>query len=158
MPDGMPVTGVVPLSEMKGDDEEETRLLQGLSELAQRFLSGFEWCDSISDFYFGDGVGGIFAVFFARIKPAGHDIDEWLWVIVGDIPPAYLVTDVCCAPKQAMEGYIKEMRKWVAAAKRGYTSEDIIPVNVPPTPEEAERLEKRLDCLQFELLPQWFVG
>ena len=96
MSDGMPVTGVVPLSQMKGDDEEENRLLQEMSKRAQRYLSGFKWCESILDFYFGDGVGGVFAVFFARIKPASPEIDEWLWVIIGDIPPAYLVTDVCC--------------------------------------------------------------
>lgn len=47
-----------------------------------------------------------------------------------------------------MEGYIEEMRKWVAAAYKRKTEPDIIPVEVPATPESAESLEKRLDTLR----------
>ena len=158
MPNAFPVTGVVPISQMVGDEEEETRLLRELSEEARTYLSSFPWCKAITDLYFGDGIGGIIGIFFAHIEPTQPDIDEWLWVIVGDLPPAYLVTDLCCTPKQAAEGYIEEMRKWVAAAKAGRTSEEIIPVNVPATPEWATALEKRLDTLEFEVLPKWFSG
>ena len=156
MQTALPVTGVVSISQMVGDDEEDTRLLREMCELARSYLSSFSWCKAITDFYFGDGIGGIIAIFFAHIEPTQPDVDEWLWVIVGDIPPAYLVTDDCCTPQQAAEGYIEEMRRWVAAAKIGQTSEDIIPVNVPATPEWAATLEKRLDALQFDVLPKWF--
>ena len=141
---------------MVGDDDEDTKLLRGMAEEARRYLSSFEWCRSIRQFYFGDGIGGVIGIFFAHIEPARADVDEWLWVIVGDIPPAYLVTDDCCTPKQAAEGYIREMRRWVASAKLGRTSSDIIPVNVPANPEWAAELEKRLDALEFEILPKWF--
>ena len=156
MHNGLPVTGVVPVADMVGENEEETRYLREMAERAQHFLMSFSWCKSIRSFYFGDGIGGIIGIFFAHIEAARSDVDEWLWVIVGDVPPAYLVTDVCCTPKQAAEGYIREMRRWVGAAKERRTAEDIIPVNVPATPEWAEKLEKRLDCLQFDLLPKWF--
>lgn len=106
---------------------------------------------------FGDGIGGIIGIFFAHIEPERSDVDEWLWVIVGDLPPAYLVTDDCRTPKEAAGGYISEMRRWVDAAKSGDSLQGVIPVNVPATPEWAAGLEKRLDALEFELLPQWFT-
>jgi hypothetical protein len=152
----LPVKGIIPISQMIGDDEEETRLLHELSERAQAFLSSFAWCVSISEFYFGDGIGGIFGVFFARIQPARPAIDDFLWVIVGDLPSAYLVTDACKTPSQAMDAYIEEMRKWIALAKKGETSRNVIPVNVPATPEWAKVLEGRLDTLQHEILPGFF--
>jgi hypothetical protein len=154
----LPVTGVVPISQIMGDEEEDTRLLQEMSEEAQMYLSSFAWCNAIDEFYFGEGVGGVFAVFFARIKPKRPDVDEWLWVIVGDVPPAYLVTDVCRTPKEAAEAYIEQMRKWVAAARLSQTSKDIIPVNVPATPEWAETLHTRLNTLEFEVIPKWFIS
>jgi hypothetical protein len=155
MPYELPVTGVVPISQMIGDDEEETRLLHGLLTRAQAFLSSFAWCVSISELYFGEGIGGIFGVFFAHIHPSRTDIDTFLWIIVGDIPSAYLVTDRCKTPSQAIRAYIEEIRKWVELARQGKTSSDVIPVNVPATPEWAEILGRRLNTLEQEILPQW---
>jgi hypothetical protein len=123
---------------------------------ARAFLSSFDWCESIAELYFGDGVGGVFAVFFAHIKPSRPDVDEYLWVLVGDLPSAYLVTDDCRTPHEALEGYIEEMRKWIQLAKKSRTSPDVIPVNVPATPEWAEALESRLDKLEQEIIPQYF--
>jgi hypothetical protein len=42
------------------------------------------------------------------------------------------------------------MRKWVALAKQGRTSRDVIPVNAPATPESAETLEARLNADKSE--------
>jgi len=142
---------------MLGESEEETALVRAMSERAQAFLSSFAWCESIEEFYFGDGIGNIFAAFFARIKPSRPSVDEYLWVVVGDVPPAYLVTDHCHTPKEAICAYIEEMRKWVAAARLGQNPRDVIPVNAPATPESAEALNRRLDTLEYEILPKWFV-
>lgn len=68
----------------------------------------------------------------------------------------YLVTDDCQTPKDALEGYIWEMRKWVALAAKGQSSKDVIPVNVPSTPEWAEALGSRLDTLEQSIIPEWF--
>jgi hypothetical protein len=56
---------------------------------------------------------------------------------------------------EALDGYIWEMRKWVALAKEGRTSDDVIPVNVPATPTWAESLENRLDALERKIIPIW---
>jgi hypothetical protein len=56
---------------------------------------------------------------------------------------------------ETLDGYIWEMRKWVALAKEGRTSDDVIPVNVPATPTWAESLENRLDALERKIIPIW---
>lgn len=158
MADVLPVSGVVPISRMSGEDAAETELLRRMEQEARRFISQFEWCDGMNEFYFGGGIGGIFAVFLADIKPAQPAVDRYLWIVVGDIPSAYLVTDDCPDPREALEGYIWEMRKCVVLARQGLTSEDVIPVNVPATPEWAKQLEGRLDWLEQKIIPSWFTS
>jgi hypothetical protein len=125
-----------------------------MAERAENFLKSFSWCLAIRESFFGAGIGKIIAVFLFRIAPVRPDVNEWLWVIVGDLPPAYLVTDRCKNPSEAVEGYIEEMSKWVEGARHGRASANVIPVNVPPTPEWAENLHSRLETLKTTILPQ----
>lgn len=154
----LPVSGVVPIAEMRGENDDETQRLRKMEVKARGFLSHFDWCSEIREFYFGDGIGDVFAIFLARIIPSRQSVDEYVWIVVGDIPPAYLVTDDCPSPKEALKGYIWEMRKWVALAKQGRTSPAVIPVNAPATPESAETLEGRLNALELRIIPIWFTS
>lgn len=149
------VRGVVPVDQMFGDDEKDTMLLRTMASRAQEYILSFSWCKSIRAAYFGDGCGGVVALFFFRIEPSKADVDEWTWVVVGDVPHAYLVIDDCKTPSQALEGYIDEMSKWVDLAKKGRTSKRVIPVNAPATPEYAEALEGRLKFLRDVMVPSF---
>jgi hypothetical protein len=141
---------------MTGEDEDETRRLREMEQTARDFISNFDWCNEVLQFYFGAGVGDVIAVFLAQIRPDQDSVDEYLWIVVGDLPSAYLVTDACANPKAALEGYIWEMRKWVALARQGQSSDDVIPVNVPAIPEWAEALGSRLDFVEKKIIPRLF--
>jgi hypothetical protein len=149
----IPVKGIIPLDELFAEQEEGTAALCDMAEEAQSYLEAFPWCVSIEEGYFGDGVPDVVAVFLFRIDPSRPNIDEWLWVIVGDLPPAYLLTHISKTPSQAIEGYIEEMTKWVELAKEGKFSDKVIPVDVPSTPENAEDLEERLQVLARDVVP-----
>ncbi len=149
----VPVRCIIPLNLMKGDDAEDSRLLRIMADGAENYLRSFKWCKGIREAFFGDGYGGIVAVFLFRIDRGSSDVDEWLWVVFGDVPPAYLVTDECKTPSEALTGYIGEMSKWVALAKEGRSSSDVIPVYVPSTPENADDLAKRLTILREIVVP-----
>jgi hypothetical protein len=150
---GIPIKGVVPLDEMIGGDDEDTKLLRVMASGAENYLRSFPWCKSIREVYFGDGYGGVVAVFLFHIEPTRMDVDEWLWVISCDVSPAYLVTDSCKTPSQALEGYIEEVSKWMQLAKQGGSSKNVIPVYMPATPENAADVERRLRVLQEVIVP-----
>jgi hypothetical protein len=151
----LPISGVVPLAEMRGENSEETELLLLAANAAKKYLEAFPWCKHVVESYFGDGIGGVVEIFCFRIAPARPSVDEWLWVIVGDIPPAYLVTDNCRTPSEALQGYIEEISKWVNLAKEGRSSNNVIPVAASPTPDNATDLEKRLCFLRDFALPRF---
>ena len=148
-----PVKGVVPLSQMIGGDDEDTRLLQLRASGAENYLRCFPWCKRIREIYYGDGYGGIVAVFLSRIESSRSNVDEWLWVIFGDLPPAYLVTDSCKSPSEALDRYVHEMSKWVQLAREARSSNDVIPVYVPASPENAADVERRMKFLQEVIVP-----
>lgn len=149
----IPAKRIVPLDQLFGGDDEDTTLLRTMASHAENYLRSFSWCKRIREGYFGDGYGGIVAVFLFRIEPSRPDVDEWLWVVFGDVPPAYLVTDFCKTPSQALEGYIDEMMRWVEAAKESRQSTEIIPVNVPATPENSADVERRMKFLKEIIVP-----
>ena len=149
----IPVKGVVPVDQMVGGDDEDTKLLRVMASGAEKYIHSFPWCKNIREVYFGDGYGGVVAVFLFHIEPTRADVDEWLWVISCDLSPAYLVTDSCKTPSQALEGYIEEVSKWIQLAKQGRSSKDVIPVYMPATPENAADVERRLKVLQEAIVP-----
>jgi hypothetical protein len=74
-------------------------------------------------------------------------------VIVGDLPPAYIVTEENPTPAAALEAYIDEMMDWVSAVEQGDSTEELIPVNAPATIEYAKQLRNRLEFLRSTILP-----
>ena len=148
----MDLTRLTPVSRMAGDDPTDTALLRDLLDRAEGYLRSFQWCERIEEAYFGLGVGGIVAVFLFRIRPTKPDVDEWLWVISGDLPPAYLVTDNAPNPASALQVYVELMGEWVDAVLGGRAVDHLIPVNVPPTAEWATNLQGRLKFLREEIL------
>ncbi len=149
----LPVSGVIPIDQISSENTEEAQFPLEMASKAQNYISRFSWCLSVRKVYFGDGYGRIVAVFLIHIEPSRPDVHEWLWVVVGDLPSAYLVIDTCNTPSQVLERYIDEISEWVKLAKKGRSSEDVIPVNAPPTPESARMLESRLTVLREQIVP-----
>lgn len=75
----------------------------------------YNWCGGILEEYIGAHYPGVISIFLFKIVPKRSDVDDWIWSIVGDVPPAYLTCDICPDPAGALEGYIGEMQEWVEA-------------------------------------------
>ena len=98
------------------------------------------------------GHSGVLGVFLVRIVPDRPGIDDTLWVVVGDLPPAYLVYTGNPTWHDALESYVLEMERWVAAVRSGASLDDVIPVRTEPTEEHAEMLAGRLRFVRNEIL------
>jgi hypothetical protein len=151
----MDVSGLRQPTEFRGEDDQDDALCRELFERASAYINSFDWCSSIKASYVGDCVGGIIAVVLFQIEPASADVDEWIWVVVGDLPSAY-IAPASPSPHDALEDYIGQMLKWVDAVRDGRPVTDLIPVNTPPTREWADALDQRMQYLREEILP--FVG
>lgn len=152
----VPVAGVVPVQEMKGGDEEDTLLLRQMLPEAEAYLRSFTWCGGIQRSFFGGGVGGVFAVFLFNIRPTRPEVGPWIWIVTGDVPSAYLPIEDAKSSAEVFKTYLWGMSKWVEYARSGQNGpagEEIPPVNVPATPEWAEKLEKRLNSLRLIIQP-----
>ena len=152
-------TKLVPANDYVGEDDEETRLVSELYEEARAYLTSHRWCAGIRQGFVGIAVGAILGVFLLHIDPTKRDVDEWLWAVVGDIPPAYLVVDQAANPACALDAYISEMTLWVQAVRNGEPVDEVIPVLtrdggavLEETAENAEMLAGRLEFLGEAIL------
>ncbi|MET0103816.1 MAG: hypothetical protein ABW072_01580 [Sedimenticola sp.] len=136
-------------------EKENIAEMDSMYQEAREFLEFYEWCLGIEESYVGMIYPGIVAVFLFRITPSKEDVDEWIWVIVGDLPPTYLTTDECPNPATALDGYIGAMLEWVYAAQKDESVAELIPVNVPATKEHAAMLKTRLDFLDERILSDY---
>jgi hypothetical protein len=138
--------------ERAGSKDNDAPEIAKLHEEARDFLMYFQWCAEILEDYVGFIYPGIVGVFLFKILPAREDVDAWVWIIVGDLPPAYITCEQSPNPAAALDSYIGAMLEWVNAVDHGESVDGLIPVNVPATREHAERLRVRLKFLDDDIL------
>lgn len=117
------------------------------------FLGGFSWVRQTGNVWTALSIPGVFGLFLVELDPGSADVDWYIWVAVGDIPPAYISTEYALSPAEALEGYLAEMRAWAKAVENGESVDDLIPVNGAPTMDNAKALKSRLSFLESEILP-----
>lgn len=110
---------LIPSEKIQGEDATDTILLKRMAEDAKRYITSFAWCHDVLDSYFSAGVGGIFAIFFFHIRSNRPEVDPWIWIIVGDIPPAYLPVSDASSARMAFQTYLDGMSRWVEFARKG---------------------------------------
>lgn len=143
---------LVPADQIRGEDDAETRELQDMLQRSRAYLQSHRWCEGVSEAYLGLGIGGVVAVFLFRTKMRTGD-EELLWVIEGDLPSAYLVTDSATTAAMALEIYTDLMEDWVGAVRKGSGLQDVFLVDAPADEEHASLLEKRITLLRRDIIP-----
>ncbi|MEO8062457.1 MAG: hypothetical protein ABI821_06895 [Pseudomonadota bacterium] len=142
------------LTAIRGDDDEETQLLRDMGKEAKTFITEHEWCPPIRGFYLAYGIGGVVALFLVDFSEAIADSpDDSLWVVVGDLPSAYFVSESADTPRAALECYCYIMDDWIAAAVDDTDMDEVYPLEIEPTEKNARELQSRLDFLRTEIIP-----
>ena len=119
-----------------------------LAAQARAFLTQQRWVQRIIGEQLGYAVPSAFGIFQFTIEPTHADIPTQLWVVAGDLPPAYFAGDDDPTWQAALDSYIYQMQRWIDAARRGEPVQDLIPVDVAPTPAHADLLAARLEILR----------
>ena len=140
---------VTELKEAEIEDIDEQ--LEYLKE-ATAFLLSHKWCDNIVESWYDKGWAGILAVFLFKIIPKGEGVDTFVWVITGDLPPAYIDIDSALNGTCAIKAYTDIMEDWVDCVFKKKNVAECYPINVPPTKEYAKMLKTRIDFIRKEIL------
>jgi hypothetical protein len=142
-----------PVEEIVGDDEEDTQLLNEMVEMARNYIASHKWHLPISAMYLVFGIGGIAAVFLVEFEGKIGGTDDRLWIVVGDLPPAYMIVVEDDTAQQALEAYCQLMDDWIAAVSTSGHFGEVFPVSAPPTQEHADMLHDRIEYLRNEIVP-----
>jgi hypothetical protein len=148
------IRNLVSIDEMTGEDSVETELLRNMAAKAAHYLASFKWCPSVTARYLGCGVGGVVAVFLMRLASKVGGTDEWVWVVEGDVPSAYFVTDRAANGASALMVYCEMMEAWANAVLADTPRHDVFPVEAPATPEFAKMLLSRTQFIRERIIPK----
>src|SRR4051812_34606566 len=79
------------------EDSDEKSRVRRMLRRAREYLASFDWAGRIVAERVGLAVGDVVAVFLFQLEPAARDVDEWIWVIDGDVPKRVHRCDRGCA-------------------------------------------------------------
>lgn len=137
---------------MTAESSDVTWTVPAMTVFAERFLAGQRWVSRVHGVTPVFAIAGVLGVFRCALIPSQPDADVMVWVVVGDLPPAYLVHEPGDSWQDALAAYVDEMERWVEAVREGRPLEGVIPVNVAPTREHADRLASRLAFIRTRLV------
>ena len=126
--------------------------LSNLANEAIAFLKSNKWCNEILEGKLDRGWGYIMAVFFFTINTDYEGVPNNIWVITGDLPPAYIDANDNPNGACAIDAYVTEMEQWVDNVLQGKSIKELIPVNAAPTRDNAMMLQDRLNIVKNEIL------
>ncbi len=114
-----------------------------MNKKASDYLSSFDWCRQIKTSSIYLNLGSTLCVFLFEIKNSASNDDNFLWVVVGDIPSLYLDTHGPKTTAEVLEDYTNLADNWVVHIKERKSVKDCYPFMTEPTIEMADMLEKR---------------
>jgi len=93
---------------------------------ARSFLASRPWCRGIKRIWFVRGFKYL-SVFYCEIEHTPAQPPD-VWVIVGDVPPAYMPTKACGNGVEAVLGYVGALSEVIENFNDGKTLEGCIPI------------------------------
>jgi len=145
---------LTPIGNIVGDDEDDTQRLREMAVKARDYITAFKWSLPIRAEFFVDGVGGIVALFLFEFEGMIGGTDDRLWVVVGDLPSAYMVVGPEDA-RDALEAYCELMDDWINAVLVTGDFNDVFPVEAAKTEGNANSLRRRLRFIRKHILPSF---
>ncbi len=134
--------------------EEEKSGFADIEAKAKAVLSDEPWCPPTTETYVAAYCPPIVAVFLYRIDTqhpvALEDEDgfpEWAWVVVGDLPPLYILYVPIGDGVGALRVYIEMYQTWLKRFDAGLPFEELDDLEVPKDAEHADMLRVRLKLL-----------
>lgn len=144
------------MSEQSSDAELVTRAT--LLEAAE-FLASHSWFVRVTKSHLVLELTPMLSLVRAEVEVKSSATAE-MWVIIGDLPPAYIDRGICRTPLDAFMGYVGELEAWADAATQGQSLSEYMPVcyrasskELPVTRDIIERIRNLCKSIELHLLP-----
>lgn len=128
----------------------ETREFECILDLQFRAKSWLErqtWCIEVIKSWYALGLYEKIGVFLFNIVPENDDVDDFVWVVVGDLPTVY-IDKLITTPNDVLIEYCYLMQDWAEHVLKGLPLDECYPVIAPPSHENAELLLKRISFIR----------
>lgn len=146
---------LVTLLEIDEPDLAADALKMGVQAL--EYLQNHSWFPGATAMVWHLGVPGVIAVFQVELQKPLSTGDRKLWVVVGDVPSAYLVVNDDQDAPEALAIYLDLMEEWATAVLRKTSMRDVFPVGAKPTEANATALSERVKDLR-KMAPELTVA
>jgi hypothetical protein len=120
---------------------------------SKEYLLSHKWCKSINKGWLFINIGYAVNVFLYNIENEQSPEDDFLWVIVGDLPPIFLDTHNVKSTKEAVQMYVDLADDWVDHVESRQSLDECFPFDVTSTSELVGRFKERVRLLQNSILP-----
>ena len=138
------------LDSLSPSNDEDREIIEQ-SKKATNYLLSHPWCVGIKNGWLGISWDYMVCVFLYEIDSDNPEVDQFIWMIVGDLPSAYIDIESASNSEEALRCYVDIMGEWVNAIENGASTEACYPLEVPATSEYAQMLKGRLELIEEEL-------
>jgi len=134
------------------DEVEYFSEIVSIYKEAEQYLKQFSWCKYIKSSSLYTNLGSKLCIFLFEIENKVSIDDNFLWIIVGDIPPMYLDIYGANSTREVLEIYVDLAIDWIDNVKLNLPLNDCYPFNVNPTIQFAELLERKVRFIKDEVI------
>jgi len=124
-----------------------------MHDQASTYLKKFEWCKAIKNSTLYLNLGVTLCIFLFEIENLASKEDNFLWMMVGDIPPMYLDVYGSKTTVDVLERYTALAKDWISSIELGESIDDCYPFEAMPTIEMANLLKTRVNLIQNSIIP-----
>ena len=107
-------------------------------------MDSLPWHNGVVADYFGGGVSGLGAAFVFEIVSSRAKIDKFIWVVAGDVPFAYFVTDNAPNWVCAFKVYSRLAQDWIDADAASREAEEVFPFLKTANPVSSDGEMRRI--------------
>lgn len=124
-----------------------------MNDQASVYIEGFRWCKEVRDSFLYLNLGSTLCIFLFEIENSASSEDNFLWIMVGDIPAMYLDIYGSKTTIEVLRRYNALAKDWISNVGRGLSVDDCYPFSAEPTMEMADMLKKRVDFIEKTIIP-----
>jgi len=117
------------------------------------YIESFKWCGNVKNSSLYLNLGSVICIFLFEIDNLASKDDNFLWIVVGDLPSMYLDVYGSKTTVEVLERYSGLARDWISNVESNLSVEDCYPFEVGPTKEMAQMLKKRIRQIEESIMP-----